>query len=374
MKFAPSLANPPLRVAVVNCYLEGRETVCEQNAYPRSHLWGADYLAREGAEVRYMYPRAGWLSRLVLKMTDAIKGRLGNLDFDVEMFRRAPEFDIIYAANARLLLCQLARALGLLRQPLIYWTYLPPDNTPLWKLRDLWRRWPFHRGLDGLLCLTPAAAEAYQARWPDKKIAHIEWTPDNVMFPGSAADGEFYLACGRTNRDYPTLLAAAAQVNAPFVILASRALIGDLPIPPNVRFVEGPKDSGTDKGIPYSELIFEYYAKAKAVCIPRLDIPTDTSGYTNLLESLAMFRPVIMTRTGKLNLDVEKEGIGRFVAPGSVEEWVAALQEFEARPELRRQMRQQAEELVHRFYHLERHGREVSGFLTALLPVNGRSA
>jgi glycosyltransferase involved in cell wall biosynthesis len=190
------------------------------------------------------------------------------------------------------------------------------------------------------------------------------------MFPGSAADGEFYLACGRTNRDYRTLLLAAAQIKAPFVILASQSLIDGLCVPPNVRFVEGPKNAGTDKGIPYSELIFDYYAKAKAVCIPRIDVPGDTSGYTNLLESLAMYRPVIMTRTGSLDLDIEKEGVGRFVAPGSVEEWVRALRELENMPQLRSQMRRRATELIRRFYHLDRHGREVSEFLTSLLSAN----
>jgi glycosyltransferase involved in cell wall biosynthesis len=191
------------------------------------------------------------------------------------------------------------------------------------------------------------------------------------MFNGSELDGEFYLACGRTNRDYRTLLSAAAQVNAPFVILASKALIGDFPIPPNVRFIEGPKNASTDKGIPYGELIADYYAKARAVCIPRLDIPTDTSGYTNLLESLAMFRPVIMTRTGTLNLDIEREGVGRFVAPGSVEDWVTALRELEAQPAIRLRMQQNAAELVHRYYHLDRFGEEVSQFLLSNLALKG---
>ena len=364
----------PFRIAVVNSYLEGRETTCERNEYPRSHLWGADYLTREGAEVSYIYPRPGLLSRFALRISRAARSRLGNLDFDLEMLRRAGEFDLIYVPNGRLLLCQLAKAFGFIRAPLVYWTYLPPNEAPWWKLWDLWERWPFHRGISGLMCLTSAAADAYRERWPKTRVAHIEWTPDNVMFPGSQADGDFYLACGRTNRDYRTLLLAAAKIDAPFVILASRALIGDTPIPPNVRFVEGPKDANTDKGIPYSELIFDYYAKARAVCIPRLDIPTDTSGYTNLLESLAMYRPVIMTRTGKLNLDVEKEGIGRFVAPGDVEDWVRTLREFEAKPELRRAMRRRAEESIREFYHLERHGREVAAFLNAVSRQNRNPA
>ena len=363
----------PLRIAVVNVYLEGRENLCERNEYPRSHLWGADYLARNGADVSYIYPRPGLLSRLALKLANAARSRLGNLDYDLALLRRSREFDVIYIPNGRLLLCQLAKALGLIRAPLVYWTYLPPNETAVWRLRDLWERWPFHRGITGLLCLTSASAEGYRRSWPKTRVAHLEWTPDNLMFPGSQSDGEFYLACGRTNRDYHTLLAAAAAVDVPFVILASRTLIGAAPIPPNVRFIEGPKNAGSDKGIPYSELIFDYYAKAKAVCIPRLDIPTDTSGYTNLLESLAMYRPVIMTRTGKLNLDVEAAGIGRFVAPGSVEDWVRALREFESKPDLRQTMRRRAEQLVRDFYHLERHGREVAAFLAALPPVKSKA-
>jgi len=109
------------------------------------------------------------------------------------MLRRSGEFDVVYAANARLLHCQLAKAVGLMRALLVYWAYLPPRKASFWSLRDLWERWPFHRGIAGLLCLTSVAAEGYRRQWPETRVEHIEWTPDNIMFPGSHAEGEFYL-------------------------------------------------------------------------------------------------------------------------------------------------------------------------------------
>ena len=356
----------PQRVAIVNCYLARREEQCERNEFPRNHLWGGDYLAKMGSKVQYIYPRRDLLLRLTIKIGNFAKGRLGNIDFDVEMLRRAREFDVIYAPYGHFLLCQLAAAFGLLKAPIVYWVYSPPHQSTSLNIDEIWWKWPFNRGIGGILCLTSAAAAGFQAKWPKLKVAHIEWTPDNILFPGSEANGEFYFACGRTNRDYKTLVAAAAKLDVPFVIVASPSLMEGLPIPPNVRFVEGPPSTASDRGgVPFPELI-SYYANAKALCIPLQDIPADTSGYTNVLEAMAMYRPILMTQTGTLDLDIEKEGLGRWVEPDSVDSWVQAIQEMEAQPELRKQMRERAKSMIEETYNLDRHGKEVADFLSSL--------
>ena len=61
----------------------------------------------------------------------------------------------------------------------------------------------------------------------------------------------------------------------------------------------------SDKAIDYATL--RKYAQCIGVCIPLIDDPNDTSGYTNLLEAIAMAKPVIMTGTGCLHLNPQKE-------------------------------------------------------------------
>jgi glycosyltransferase involved in cell wall biosynthesis len=357
-----------VRVAVVNAYLEGRERDCERSRYPRSHLWGADSLAAAGAEVEYLRPpQASPWYRCLAAVSRRVGGRLGRLDYDWWLAGRARRFHLIYGQNDRLLLTQLLRAVGLVRSPVVYWAYVPFRPSPVWKLRGLWARWPCSAGIDAVLCLTRATEESYRRRWQNKPVRHVEWGADSIMFDGSELPGEFFFACGRTNRDYSTLLAAAARTSAPVVIVAALRDIGGTRLPANVRLVEGPPDASTDRGIPYATLISDYYARSKAVLICRRDVPGDTSGLTNLLEALSMGRPVAMTRTGSLDIDIEAIGVGRFVAPGDVEGWARLMTEWSAESPSLAAMRVRAREVVERRYNCLTHGRAVVTFLHEIL-------
>jgi glycosyltransferase involved in cell wall biosynthesis len=357
-KAKPLKARGVLRVGVVIAYLAGREKLCAQNLYPRSHLWGADAMREAGWEVEYLRPER--------RMATRFGGRLGNRDFDLHVRRKANEFDVIYVADGRLPMTQLARRMGRIRAKLIQWEYVAPRPGAWWRLREVWHRKFLARGIDGYACLTETAAAAFRELNPRAQARAIQWAPDTTMFPGSEKDGEYLLACGRTNRDYATLVKAAAKVDFPVVLLVSPGLVSGMAIPPNVRFVEGPKDGGTDKGIPYSELIHEWYANARAVLIPRLDLAWDTSGLTNLLEAMAMYRPVLMTRTGRLDLDIEQAGVGMFVAPGDAQDWATKITRIWNDARLREPMRARAKEQVRTFYNLRRFGNDVVEFVRAV--------
>jgi glycosyltransferase involved in cell wall biosynthesis len=357
-----------LRIAVVNPYLEGREKDCEKNLYPRSHLWGADALSKAGARVVYIRPDSSSVCYKLLSMLSRLaKGRLGNLEFDWLIVTSFWRYDLIYICYGSFLATQLLRALGVIRCPVVAWVYRPPRAIPFWKLRDLQTRFPFRYGLDGLLCLTKRAEQGWKVKWPRKRISFLAWGADTIMFAGSDSPGEFFFACGRTYRDYATLLAAAAQVPVPLKIIASRSLLGSQPLPPNVHLVQGPNNPSNDRGILYADIIGEYYAKAKAVLICLQPIEDDTSGLTNLLEALAMGRPVAITRTGSLDIDVEKEGVGRLVAPGDVKGWVDLLRHWQNDPQELAVMSSRALDLANKYYNHERHGRDVVRFLAGFL-------
>jgi glycosyltransferase involved in cell wall biosynthesis len=258
------------------------------------------------------------------------------------------------------------RALGMIAAPLIYWAYVPPSDAPWWKFRMLWERQPLSSGIDGVLCLTPLCAAASASRWPWARVRFVDWGADSVMFPGSNALGEYFFACGRTNRDYATLLAAASRVNTPVALLVSRSFLQGLEIPPNVTLLQGPAEAATDKGVSYAEVV-ALYANARAVLICRRDVAGDTSGLTNLLEALAMGRPTAITRTGALDLDVEQAGVGRFIAPGDVQGWAQLMTDWSSESDELRAMRARARQVVDEHYNHIRHGRDVTMFVADLL-------
>jgi glycosyltransferase involved in cell wall biosynthesis len=75
---------------------------------------------------------------------------------------------------------------------------------------------------------------------------------------------------------------------------------------------------------------------ASVVAIP---MATDRLlGLTELADALALGKPVVVTRSEFLDVDVEAIGCGRFVEPGDVEGWAAALSELMGDTDLRRRM------------------------------------
>ena len=64
------------------------------------------------------------------------------------------------------------------------------------------------------------------------------------------------------------------------------------------------------------------------MCIPLTGNKHDTCGYTECLEAMAMGKPVIMTKSGCLDLNLEKEGVGLYVNPKDAEDWVKRLNSY----------------------------------------------
>jgi len=59
---------------------------------------------------------------------------------------------------------------------------------------------------------------------------------------------------------------------------------------------------------------------------------TALAGLTSVTDALGLGRPLAVTRHPLLDLDLEGEGIGRWVEPGAVEGWAKTLRWFEEHP------------------------------------------
>ena len=105
-----------------------------------------------------------------------------------------------------------------------------------------------------------------------------------------------FFSSGKTNRDYHTLI-QAAQMNSDLKFVIIGHLNNELLniVPKNMKIIRSEANQ-TDTAISYSELK-KYYTQSIAVCIPLNDDPDDTCGYTELLESMAMGKPVIKAKS-----------------------------------------------------------------------------
>ena len=176
----------------------------------------------------------------------------------------------------------------------------------------------------GFFCLTPSA-ESYFSQFAPSIF--IPWCVDMDLFdPKKEIDNEyskpFFLATGKTERDYETLIKSAYNVAAEIRIIAPNCQKPSQ-LPANINWVDSSVDP-PDQAIDYPTLR-KWYSQCKAVCIPLTGNPKDTSGYTNMLEAMAMSKPVLMTDSGCLHTDPENGGFGELIQPQDYHGWSISM-------------------------------------------------
>lgn len=307
---------------------------------PGQHLWGADALADAGYRVQYVESPSrgalGGLSRMA---------RLALGDFGAELRARG---DIAYAADHHTF-----RGLGLLRQlgvgrPLVQVVHHVPTDRLFPRAAVV--------GPDICVTLTATVADALVARGrPRDRTKVLAWGPD-LSFPGYQSKSEdFILACGKANRDNRTLLTALASVSFP-----SRVYRYDDQGTAGTEHVDevslGPARS-EPLHLHYAQILSDL-RRAAVIAIPLAD-PKRLSGLSELNDALALGKPVVMTRSPMIDVDIEAEGCGIWVAEGDVAGWVDALRTLAADPTRRAAMGSAGRAFAERSWNAEIFGQGV---------------
>jgi glycosyltransferase involved in cell wall biosynthesis len=347
---APDSRAPSRRVIFVNSY-GGRCTweKIKRGILPANHLWGCIELVRLGYEVAIAEPlRHFYLYRRPFP-------------HDLKLLHLARNWlradDIIYCGHTLLYWLPVLKTLGALNRHLVSLTYAREELD-------------FSRAHSGIIALTQAAADHARKIAPKTKVAHLSWGLDLNFYPKLAYRPEHFLSCGITHRDNRTLSRAASRSRSSIRVIFPERPEG-ITWPANVQLIEAGRGINTDeKGVSYRELLYDHYARA-AACLVILNydpIEYHAIGFTNLIEAMAMARPVIFTRTGAApsEVDVEKAGCGIFVPPDNPEaltEAIEALGNDRVRAEA---MGQNGRELVERYYNIERYAKDLHEFFESL--------
>ncbi len=313
---------------------------------PSNRLWGCVELLRNGYEVGVASALPDfYLHRNPLphdlKLRHAIRSWL------------QPD-DIIYCAHNTLYWLPFLRKLGFLKQRVVSLLYA---REPL----------KFATGHDGIIALNPAAEDHARRLAPGAKVTRLSWGMDMDFFPQLPYQPETFLACGRTNRDFPTLNGAARKTAARIRLIA-HGVPASLVWPDNVEIVQG--GPGWEDRLTYRDLLDNYYAHSSGSLVVVRHDPTEETacGFTNLLEAMVMSRPVILTRTSalKTELDIDAAGCGLFVPAEDSDSLAAAITHLNNEPEQARQMGERGRRLVESYYNMERFGSEMHAFFESL--------
>ena len=207
----------------------------------------------------------------------------------------------------------------------------------------------------GFFCLTKIAEE-YFSQFSSAKF--IPWCVDLDLFDGRQAKVKtpFFLASGKTGRDYETLIKASQLTKIEIRIIGpNKQKPATLPI--NVRWIDTSANP-PDQAIDYPTLR-NWYAECIAVCIPLSGEAEDTCGYTNMLEAMAMRKPVLMTRSGCLHIDPESGGFGKLIEPKDRKGWASAMNELVDNRERTQTLGENGRKIAETEFETERFNRDI---------------
>lgn len=285
---------------------EARRLV-DRGVYPRQHLWGADDLAAQGYDVRFgPFAAPGAAPRWT-------RSRFGNLAEQTAIAGSLRRGDIIYSADERTARgFALARRAGLRRFPLLtVFHHLPKDRIAARAAM---------RGPDVALCLSSRLRDelCIFGRRDETTIA-ASWGPD-LRFAGYRSSGATKIvSCGKTNRDVKLLLRALSRIDHPARVYV-QGEIGDAPA--SVELVNVAGRAGRTQ-VEFGRALADL-SSASVVAVPLRDA-NRLSGLTEVNDALALGKPIVMTRSPFMDVDIEAIGCGIWVDLGDVDGWVSAL-------------------------------------------------
>ena len=300
----------PHEVSILHPYIGGRHDEINAGLYPKHHLWGTKAISKHSSRVSFVRP-CSLLGNFAEKFINrfVFGHNSPGLAYEIPTLITSHSYDLIYSVCGPLSLARLYH-----RSKIVSWVFRPPSS----KLKSPLH--PYHRqnlkSNSGFLCLTPKAEQYFSQFAPSK---FIPWCVDQDMFDGKPPlqkpQKPFFLASGKTGRDYETLVKSAESVRAEIRIIGPKEQKPSA-IPENLTWIDTSSDP-PDQAIDYPTLR-EWYAQCIAVCIPLSGEADDTCGYTNMLEAMAMRKPVLMTRSGCLHINPETDGFGIQIKPRDV--------------------------------------------------------
>ena len=315
------------KVLLINSYdLEKVLEMSKSGKFPDHHLFGARQLTEQHNIQVTIPPHIKY----------PLLNKIGNI-FDIEFLDQQFRFlitldqcNIIYApfaaANTKLIV--LLKALGLIRMPVVILVHQPLFGQP--SPNRFWR-WLVRRlimSYETILffsqVLRDELIQAYEIDQATVKrrfhVAHLGADVDffkKFIIPNNQGEGNYLISSGNTGRDFDILVKVAQRVAFPIKIYCKpesfpRATV----IPKNVEILSGE--------FPF-EQICKDIANARIVLIPLAADPKATTGLISLLETMALGKPVIMTKNKYIDIDFEKENIGLTVNENDIDGWVQTI-------------------------------------------------
>jgi glycosyltransferase involved in cell wall biosynthesis len=204
-------------------------------------------------------------------------------------------------------------------------------------------------------CSAEAAAYSRFLALPAERFRFIPWASNLPAREPIADDGSVF-AAGRSFRDWPTLFAAARNVDARFVVVAEGRAVADLPRPDNV-VVHCDVPRGR-----YLELL----GQAQIVVVP-LQPTVRSVGQAALLEAMALSKPVIAARVLGVADYLWEGDSGVYYEAGDPGSLANEINRLQADADLRRRLGAGARRAVSTCFNRHRYSHDMALLMQELL-------
>lgn len=332
----------PIRVLVLNNYsFEDVWKEIRQGLKPANHIYGIDFLEKEGMQIVLVpYQKNRFLIQLSQFLAKLLPIPFGDLDQQWSAWKMRKQADIVYApCQTQTWVLTYLKALGMFRLPIVVLAHHPFTNGRLAPLRKPFLKWSF-AGTSAYPALSKEVADEINTIAQKPLSEPLFWGPQLDYFSPHTALGRKIIVAGRTGRDFLVFGRAASKTDIPcqIVCLTERYQKEFDGFAPNVEVTIN------DKPLTYRELE-KSFQEARAIAIP-FHYTRNLCGLTSLTDALAIGKPILMTKTEFIDLDLEKEGIGIWIKDGDEKGWEEAINKIGQDDQLALAMGARARELA----------------------------
>jgi hypothetical protein len=328
-----------------NPLAEAREEVAAARM-PGQYLWGTDELSRAGYDLDVAsWGRHSWAKEASKRM----RFGLGDLHQERSVLALRRPGSVLYSFDAGSLHgLAFARAGRLLRNPLL--TLCHPE------VRQNRVDRVAYRAISVAMCLSRRTQDELCRRHgrPAELTPFAPWGPDlsSPLYVSRPEDG-VVLATGKSNRDNVTLARALAGTDLHGRIYGAQP--SDVPPATNVEFVD-PRAAGRAS---FPHVVPLQDAQSCSVMAISVRDPERLTGLSELNHALALGKPIVMTRSPYLDLDIEAIGCGVLVEANDVQGWRDALVGLMSDPRSRTTMGQRGRAYAEEYWNAQLFGASV---------------
>lgn len=201
--------------------------------------------------------------------------------------------------------------------------------------------WSIVRGVDGIVAISQAEAEALKIKFPHlaERIIFLHEATDTAFFkPQDRVEKNQIVSVGNYGRDFDTLIEAVKDLDVE-LLLATKLISPTKAkmLPANVKVVM----------LNHQEMV-QAYAESKivAISLKTKDTYFDSVGTLSLGEALSMGKATVVTHTKSMESYVQNNVNGIFVAPKDVIGMRQVMVELLGDEAKRRQMGERAREFA----------------------------